>query len=241
MKRNNSKIKLSPFALNLYNECKRCFWLQYKENIKRPFGAFPSLPGKMDLLIKDYFDLHRGSLPCELQGYIKGSLMPEIELLQKWRHWKTGLEYVDDHLGAKIYTAIDDCVVCDRKYYPLDYKTRGNEPGDGDSEKYYQTQMDVYSLVLEANGYPTGGIAYLVYYCPQEVKPDGKVIFNIKTVPMVVSIKNAKKLFEDAVKSLKGPLPEINRNCEHCNWAYHSLKMESSLNGNNSHAYSFLV
>jgi len=100
-------IRLSPTTgLNLFKECSRCFWLHYNERVKRPRGIFPSLPGGMDLVIKKYFDEYRGSLPPELEGKIKGVLMPDVNLMNKWRNWRTGLEYEDKELNAVLFGAL---------------------------------------------------------------------------------------------------------------------------------------
>src|SRR3989338_5295800 len=62
--------KFSPSNLSLLKECKRCFWLQFNKNIKRPQGIFPSLPSGMDKILKAHFDSYRdkGELPPELKG-----------------------------------------------------------------------------------------------------------------------------------------------------------------------------
>src|SRR3989344_4288652 len=142
-------LRLSPTSgLNLYNDCTRCFWLHYNGRVPRPRGIFPSLPGGMDLVIKDYFDEYRGALPPELQGRIKGDLMKDVNLMNQWRNWRTGLEYFDKQRNAVLFGALDECLVHDGKYVPLDYKTRGSAPNDGYSERYYQTQLDAYALML---------------------------------------------------------------------------------------------
>ena len=56
VKDKNGKIVLSPSALNLFLECAKCFWLEKNRGIHRPAGAFPSLPGGMDAVLKKYFD-----------------------------------------------------------------------------------------------------------------------------------------------------------------------------------------
>ncbi|ODS30309.1 MAG: hypothetical protein SCARUB_04585 [Candidatus Scalindua rubra] len=87
-------IRLSPTTgLNLFRNCPRCFWLHYNKQVRRPRGIFPSLPGGMDLVIKKYFDRYRGKLPPEIEGKVEGCLMPGVELMNKWRNWRTGLEY----------------------------------------------------------------------------------------------------------------------------------------------------
>ena len=220
-------IRLSPTTgLNLFRECPRCFWLHFNKKVKRPRGIFPSLPGGMDLVIKKYFDRYRGTLPPEIKGKVEGSLMPDIKLMDKWRNWRSGLEYHDKELDAVLFGALDDCLIDDDRYIPLDYKTRGSAPKYGFSERYYQTQLDAYSLLLSTNDCKTRNFAYLVYYYPTEVRENGLVKFDIKPVKVETNLERAKKTFCDAVELLKGPMPERNNNCEYCCWISNRLGFE---------------
>jgi len=164
-------IRLSPSSLNLFLECPRCFWLQINDRIHRPRGIFPSLPSGMDNVIKTYFDGYRAKkeLPPEIKKEVQGKLMSDLNLLNQWRNWRTGLEYSDEALGVSLFGALDDCLQDGKEYIVLDYKTRGFPPKEGDSEKYYGNQLDCYSLLLEENGFPTKGIGYLGYYYPEKV------------------------------------------------------------------------
>ncbi len=231
-------IRLSPTTgLNLYRECPRCFWLHYNKKVQRPRGIFPSLPSGMDLVIKKYFDQYRGALPPELRGKVDGQLLEDITLMNKWRDWRTGLEYVDEEIGATLFGALDDCLTISTtpadglfensvSYIPLDYKTKGSAPRDGDSEKYYQTQLDSYALMLSASGYPVADYAYLVYYFPAEVKKDGLIQFNITPIKIQTNLERVKKLFAEAVTLLKGPKPSRAQNCEYCAWLTNRIGVE---------------
>jgi len=110
------------------------------------------------------------------------------------------------------------CLVHDNKYIPLDYKTRGSAPKEGASEKYYQTQLDTYALLLDSNGYPAHNLSYLIYYYPKEVKKNGVVEFTIEPVEVQVDPDRVKKVFEAAVTLLRGSLPKQHPNCEYCTW-----------------------
>lgn len=218
-------IRLSPSTgLNLHRECPRCFWLHHNKGIHRPRGIFPSLPSGMDLVIKEYMDSYRkrDELPPELAGQVEGKLMTDLALMNKWRNWRTGMEYTDEKLRATLFGALDDCLYDNGAYIVLDYKTKGSAPKEGDSERYYQTQLDAYTLLLSANGYSTKGLAYLLYYYPQEVKKNGEIVFNTKVVKLTTDVVRAKKSFQDAVMALRGPLPKRHTNCEYCTWN-HSL------------------
>jgi len=211
------QLRLSPSTLNIYLECRKCFWLQFNRGIKRPRGIFPSLPGGMDNVIKSYFDTYRvrGELPPELREGVEGVLVPELDLIRKWRDWRTGLSYTDSSLNAVLFGALDDCVLDEGFYVPLDYKTRGYAPG-GDSERYYGNQLNCYSLLLEENGYRVKNHAYLVYYYPDSVGEDGVVKFNVQPVRLNTELRRAKKTFEGAVELLRGDMPPDTPGCEYC-------------------------
>lgn len=220
-------IKLSPTTgLNLFRECPRCFWLHFNKGVHRPRGIFPSLPSGMDQVIKKYFDKYRGKLVPEIEGKVEGKLMEDLELLNKWRNWRTGPEYEDKKNKAVLFGALDDCLQDGGFYIPLDYKTRGFPVKEGDSEKYYQTQLDTYSLLLHENGYKVKDFAYLIYYYPEEVRKNGVVKFNIKTVKVATDLKRAKKTFVDAVKLLRGPEPKKHSECDYCSWLSDRLGFE---------------
>ena len=178
------------------------------------------MPGGMDLVIKDYFDKYRekNELPPELQGKIDAKLFHDHALLNKWRNWRTGLEYKDENLGVTLFGALDDCLEDNGKYMPLDYKTRGFPPKDGDSEKYYGNQLDCYALLLQENGYPVGDYGYLVYYFPEHVEENGTVIFNVKPIELKIDPNRARKTLKDAIKLLSGPVPAHHSECEYCIW-----------------------
>ncbi len=213
-----SRIKLSPSALNLFLDCPRCFWLEKNKNIKRPRGIFPSLPGGMDLVIKTYFDKYRvkNEMPPEVDGKLQGRLFADASTLEKWRSWRaTNLSYEDKAINAVLSGALDDCLVDDGCYIPLDYKTRGSTLIE-DPRKYYQTQLDCYCLILEASGFKTKGLAYLLYYWPLEVFENGMVRFNVKPIKIETSIESAKKVFRDAVVCLTQAMPKASVSCEYC-------------------------
>ncbi len=181
----------------------------------------------MDLVIKKYFDNFRGFLPPEIDRKVEGKLIPDLELMNRWRNWRTGLEYADKKLDAVLFGALDECLIDEDGYYiPLDYKTKGSAPKEGDSEKYYQTQLDTYAFLLNENGYKTKNFAYLVYYFPKEVKENGVVNFEVTPIKVMTDLKRAKKTFEDSVLLLQGPIPTRHSLCEYCLWLGNRTEFE---------------
>jgi hypothetical protein len=216
-----NSIKLSPSTLNLYLECPCCFWLDKVKNIKRPRGIFPSLPGGMDRAIKTYFDSYRvkKALPPELQGgdFNGVELFDDQSQIDRWRNWQTGLQYRNGD-GSILIGALDDLLVRGREYIPFDYKTKGSPASEEGAVRYYQVQLDCYALLLEANGLPTVGHGFLLFYSPKIVGEYGHVVFEHQVIKIATDIERARKIFRNAVTLLKGSEPATNIECEYCEW-----------------------
>ena len=212
---------LSPSRLGLHEECRRCFWLAVNEGLRRPSGPFPSLPGGMDRELKAHFDRYRarGDLPPELEGRFDGRLLDDEAFLADARDWRERPVLRDEGLDAVLRGAVDDLLETpDGDLVVLDYKTRGHPPkGDG-APDYYVRQLDCYNLVLRETGHPTADVAYLLYYHPETVRDAGEVAFNVDLVEVPVDVDAARRLFETAVATLEGPVPDSDPDCDFCDW-----------------------
>src|SRR3989338_2910295 len=228
------QTKLSPSSLNLMLDCPRCFWLHLVKGIKRPSGAFPSLPSGMDKILKEHFDrfMKNGILPPELKNLQGYKLFDNEERLKVWRNNFKGISYVEEESGILLHGAIDNILMKGKRLVVLDYKTRGF-PLKENTHEHYQAQMDIYNFLLRKNGYKTEDYAYLLFYHPNKVLETGEVVFNTDIVKMRTNSKQGEKVFLDAIKVLKGEEPEANENCEYCHFSIKtgnlSEKMEKSL------------
>ena len=212
-------FKLSPSGISLMEECPRCFWLEKHHIWKRPSGIFPSLPGGMDRILKNHFDkfMARRMMPPELRENVQCfgcRLFGNVELLKQWRNNLKGISWQDNQ-GNIFHGAVDNILVRGNKLIVLDYKTRGY-PLKEDTPESSRNQLDIYNFLLRKNGYETEDFAFLLFYYPREVLETGEVIFDTQLVKMKVNIENAQKLFEKALKLLKGPCPKVREECEWC-------------------------
>lgn len=200
--------RLSPSSLNLFTECKFCFYLAVKEKIKRPSTPFPSITSALDSVIKRYFNLYRkkGQLPPFLEGKINGKL---IDFLPKTLEFSLG--------GNILYGRLDECIALSSgEFAPLDHKTRASTPEE--IHQSYQLQMDIYTLLLEKNGYKTKGVAYLVYYFPVPGELHSGFPFEIEVREISTNPRKAEKIFCEAIECLSNKVPLSNENCEYCRW-----------------------
>ena len=211
--------KFSPSSLSLLKECPKCFWLHFNKGIKRPDTIFPSLPSGMDKTLKAHFDSFRDrdELPPELKDMNdEVTLFDNAGLLEVWRNNFKGIQWTDEK-GNLIRGAVDNILQKGKKLIVLDYKTRGY-PLKEDTAKYYQDQLDVYNFLLRKNGYETEDYAYLLFYHPDKVNENGDFVFHTDLVRMDISVKNAERIFNEAVKVLEGNIPEASDNCQFCRW-----------------------
>ncbi len=216
-----STIKISRSGLKLFQDCPRCFWLDVHHKIKRP-PSFPyTLSSAVDFLVKQEFDKYRkqGTLPPVLARHLAGDAKlyngPELPV---WRENFKGVQYFDEDLNAMLYGAVDDVLqLADGSLAVIDYKSSGSR----EIKIYddYQKQMDIYTYLLDRNGFKTHTEAYFVFY---QVDKTGGGFQN--ALPFIESLKAVKAdkswvgdVFEQAVMvARRNTPPEITMPCPHC-------------------------
>jgi len=215
-------MRLSPSALGTFKNCHRCFWLEKNVKVKRPRGIFPSLPSGMDKIIKQSADKMRteGEIFEEItlaNGLADARLYTNQTALNRMRNWRTGLEYVGPE--GELSGALDDLLMINDLYAPLDWKTKGSPSNQKDATKYYQTQLDCYSLMLEANEFPTIGFGVLVFFTPKSLDRSTDFCFNVQVIKVDTDIDRAKKLIEEASDCVaSNERPDPSGDCEYCSY-----------------------
>ena len=221
IRQSNQTIYLSPSKLNLFQDCLRCFWLHMVKGIRRPETPGSTLPRGMDDLIKVYFDKYRklGKLPPEIEGKVKGMLLPDQDLLNEWRKTSknSSPRFFDKKLNAYLFGGLDECFVEGDYYIPVDYKTRGYDLKEN-STSFFQTQLDTYTFLLEAEGFKTLKFAYLIYYIPYEVKEKGETSFRVEVHKIETDPARAYKIFKQAAACLRATIPKAHPKCKFCRW-----------------------
>ncbi|MFH1714332.1 MAG: PD-(D/E)XK nuclease family protein [Candidatus Nealsonbacteria bacterium] len=215
-------IKLSPNSLNLYLECPLCFWLEKREGIKRPQPYPYALNAAVDLLLKEEFDRYRAKdepHPLLTIHNIPAKLWPNQKLLNEWRNNFKGIRYYDRKLEATLFGAVDDILEFNNgALAPLDYKSTGSTvPHVYDR---FQLQMDIYTFLLEKNGYTTNRKGCLAFYVVdkqngfEDKLPFKKEIQMIETDP-----DHVQSLFKEAVNLLRqDQAPGHQPDCKFGQW-----------------------
>lgn len=215
-------IQLSPNSLNLFLECPCCFWLDKKQGIKRPPPYPYALNSAVDVLLKEEFDEYRRKgepHPLLIAHNIGAKLFPNQNLLNQWRSNFSGIRFYDAELDATLFGAVDDVLEFpDKKLAPLDYKSTGSSVANVYDR--FQLQMDIYTYLLERNGFQTPRKGYLAFYIVDKKNgfidrlPFRKELQEIETNP-----SDVPELFNDAVSLLRRETrPDHNQDCQFGQW-----------------------
>ena len=176
----------------------------------------------VDILLKEEFDRYRKEgepHPLMVAHNIPAKLFPDQNLLNEWRNNFQGIRYYDRKLDATLFGAVDDIIQFkDGSLAPLDYKSTGSAvPKVYDR---FQLQMDVYTFLLEKNGYTTNRKGCLAFYVVDKENgfedrlPFKKEIQIIDTDPTHV-----QELFEEAVAVLRKDAPQSHSpECKYGQW-----------------------
>jgi len=215
-------VQLSPSSLNLYYECPLCFWLDKRMGIKRPQPYPYALNTAVDFLLKEEFDKYRKKRelhPLLVAYNIPAKLFTNQKLLDQWRNNLKGIRYYDASLDATLFGAVDDILeFSDGKLAPMDYKSTGSKVANVYDR--FQLQMDIYTFLLEKNGYQTARKGILAFYVVDKENgfvdrlPFKKEIHIIDTDPSYV-----QDLFAEAVNFLrKDPPTSHSPDCQYGLW-----------------------
>lgn len=219
---NDKPFQLSPTSLNLFLECPLCFWLEKNKKIRRPPPYPYALNTAVDILLKKEFDGYRakGELhPLIQENNIQAKLFSDQNKLNQWRSNFEGIRYYDPKLKATLFGAVDDVLEFpDGKLAPLDYKSTGSAvPIVYDR---FQLQMDVYSYLLEKNGFLTPKKSYLAFYIVDKKNGFGdRLPFKKELHEIETDTSYVQKLFEEAVTLLRKDTPPSHRqDCKFGQW-----------------------
>lgn len=133
-----------------------------------------------------------------------------------WRDSRQGIRWKDEQ-GNMLRGAVDDILQKGNHLAVLEYVTRGFELKE-DTLGYYQDQLNLYSFLLQKNGFQTSEYAYLLFYYPKSMNWKGDIWFNKELHPLKVSVERAENLFREAVEVLDGKMPMAAKGCGFCRW-----------------------
>lgn len=217
--------ELSRSKVELFQNCRRCFWLDRRCGIAPPGPAPYTLNSAVDELLKREFDGFRAS--HEVPPLLKRAglrLYPaQRPELDQWRNNLKGVRVLDHATNLIVYGAIDDLWVDDTStYYVADYKAtakNGEVSLDADWQIAYKRQVEFYQWLLRGNGLRVSDEAWFVYANGKRDRPsfDGTLLFDISLIPYKGTGDWIAPTLKDIVSLLNEPHPPAQASeCDVC-------------------------
>ena len=165
---------VSRSRVQLFLDCKRCFYIQNRLGVKMPKMLPFKLNSLVDIKVKQSFDFAREKQephPLFLENNIDAVPFKHEEM-DKWRNNFQGISYYDSDTDVHFYGAVDDVWVKPNGELILsDVKSTSKNNFDWDDtwSKYeypkgYKRQLEMYQWLFRKNGFKVSDTAYLVYF-----------------------------------------------------------------------------
>ncbi len=217
-------FKLSRSKIELYTECKRCFYLDRRLGVGRPPGFPFTLNSAVDALLKKEFDIHRaaGTPHPLMKAYGVDAVPFPHEMMNEWRENFKGIQYLHEPTNFIVTGAVDDIWVNPKQeLIVVDYKatsTSGEITLDAEYRQSYKRQMEIYQWLLRKSGFKVWDTGYFVYANGDKDKEafDGKLEFNVVLLPYTGNDTWVEPTLHEIKKCLEGELPAADSECEYC-------------------------
>lgn len=184
--------RLSRSKIDLFLECRRCFYIDNKLGTKRPPGFPFNLNSAVDALLKKEFDAHRASKTPHplMKAYGLDAVPFAHENMDHWRDALRGGVVCQHSTGLTVCGGVDDIwVTPSGQLIVVDYKATSKdgkiESLDEDWHRGYKRQIEIYQWLLRQNGFLVSDTGYWVYANASKDKEafDGKLEFELTLVP----------------------------------------------------------
>lgn len=223
----------TPFALSrtkveLFMDCRRCFYLDRRLGIARPAGFPFNLNSAVDALLKTEFDGYRErSEPHPLMAAAGLNAVPyQHPDLNTWRANFKGIRTVHEATGLELFGAIDDLWrdLDSGDLMVVDYKSTsraGEVSIDAEWQISYKRQMEFYQWLLRQRGFKVANTGWFVY-CNGRRDLDqfgARLEFKISLLPYTGSDTWVEDTLQEIRKLLIGvEVPAPAGDCEYCSY-----------------------
>jgi CRISPR/Cas system-associated exonuclease Cas4 (RecB family) len=224
----------APFALSrskveLFVECRRCFYLDRRLGIARPAGFPFNLNSAVDALLKREFDRYRAERqphPLMLEQGL--AAIPHAHpQLDQWRNNFRGVRAHHARSNLELFGAIDDLWLDQRsgEAIVVDYKSTsksGEVSIDADWQMSYKRQMEIYQWLLRQQGLAVAHRGWFVYCNARRdlMRFDARLEFSIKLIPYDGDDAWVEGTLVAIRQILSAPQPPaLDPRCEYCRYA----------------------
>ncbi|KND48987.1 MAG: hypothetical protein AB200_00980 [Parcubacteria bacterium C7867-005] len=218
--------RLSRSKIDLFLDCKRCFYIDNKLGIARPKGYPFTLNSAVDKLLKKEFDIHREAASHHplLKAYGLDAVPFSHPKIDEWRDaLKGGIQYMHSSTGMLISGGIDDVWINpEGELLIVDYKATSKDEEvslDAEWQIGYKRQMEIYQWLFRQNNFKVSDTGYFVYVNGQTDRNsfDGKLEFDVKLIPYTGNTDWIESVIQSIKKCLDDDrIPKAANECDYC-------------------------
>jgi hypothetical protein len=227
---------LSRSKVELFQQCKRCFYLDRRLGISRPPGFPFSLNSAVDSLLKKEFDVHReNGTPHPLMTSAGIDAVPfrhtELEI---WRSNFKGIRIPHPSSAFELFGAVDDIWQehGTGRLLVVDYKATAKDAEvslDAEWQDGYKRQVEFYQWLLQQKGFEVSPTAWFVYVngCKDRPGFDAKLEFRISLLPhegktdwVEGTVLEAKEILDQS----RAPARDLD--CPYCSYVAQESQVE---------------
>jgi hypothetical protein len=226
--RSDKPFPLSRSKVELFQDCKRCFYLDRRLGIGRPSGPPFNLNSAVDALLKREFDdYRRKSAPHPLMAEAGINAVPHAHPeLETWRSNFKGVRTLHERTNLELFGAIDDLwrdldsgelIVADYKATAKAAEVTIDEPW----QISYKRQMEFYQWLLRRRGFPVARRGWFVYCNGRRDAAafGSRLEFTIRLIPY----DGNDSWVEDTLHAIRetlaaGDPPAPGADCEYCEY-----------------------
>ncbi len=226
IKNNLTPFPISRTKVDLFFDCKRCFFFDLKFGIKRPHGTPLVLNNKIIQQVKKEFDFFREKKKPhpEIIKLKRGFIPSNHENLLKWKNSFNGVFFVDKKTNLKFHGTIDDLWFDNQtnSHISVIFKSTSRKDQLNQSEIWdgYWKQLSFYSFLLSKNSIEmsqSGLILYINVLNEDNFEKEIKLDFNL--FEQILDFSWIENTIENIHELLnKDAIPDQNRKCKFCNY-----------------------
>ncbi len=221
-------FRISRSKIDLFLNCRRCFYLDRRLGISQPPGYPFSLNAAVDNLLKKEFDFYRNEKSAHplMKAYGVDAVPFKHEKIDEWRDaLRRGVAYLHPSTNLLITGGVDDVWVNPMgELIIVDYKAtskNGEVNIDAEWQISYKRQMEIYQWLFRRNGFKVSKVGYFVYCNGDTDKEafDGKLEFNVKLIPYEGEESWVEGTIGDIHACLEADeIPDSGDDCDFCKY-----------------------
>lgn len=220
---------LSRSKIDLFLECRRCFYTDNKLGVARPPGFPFNLNSAVDALLKKELDAHRANATRHplAEAYGLDAVPLAHANMDAWRDaLRRGIMFVHPQTGLTVRGGVDDIWVNKQgELIVIDYKATSKdekiESLDEEWHRGYKRQLEIYQWLLRQNGFKVSDTGYWFYANASKDREafDGRLDFELTLVPYTGSTDWVDGCLVELKSCLDSDaIPEAGADCDYCRY-----------------------